>query len=50
MEKRFERIHVSASVSFTDSSKAGLFGDLAKTDKCQIMTLRELTVSYGGTP
>jgi hypothetical protein len=48
MEKKFEKIHMAASVIFTDVSMQTLFGNLAKSDKSHIMTLKALIEGYGG--
>ena len=48
IEERFERIHIAASVVFTDSSMKALFGGLAVSDKSHVLTLRALIESYGG--
>jgi hypothetical protein len=47
LETRFERIHIGASVRFTDSSMKNLFENLTISDHFHILVLKGLIESFG---
>jgi rubrerythrin len=47
LEQRFERIHVGASVKFTEPSLNKLFENLTKSDQSHVLVLKGLIESYG---
>jgi rubrerythrin len=47
LETRFERIHIGASVKFTDSSMKNLFENLTKSDQVHVLVLKGLIESFG---
>lgn len=48
LEKRFERVHVGASVKITEPSLKKLFTSLTQADQSHIQTLTSLIESAGG--